>query len=364
MSNSTKGLIFIPDISGFTHFVKKVEIEHSRLIVQELLEILIDTNEMGLKVSEIEGDAILFYKFGEKPRLTEVYHQVESMFTAFHKNLMNYGSRRYCQCEACLLASDLTLKVITHYGEFTEYKVKNFRKLIGKDVIVAHELLKNDVDQHEYWLVTEGLFKKSEMQADTVSQMMWVSSRKTTNDGDIPFHYSQLGALKRKISIDPPKKPDLAAKSKVLSLSREYDTDLITLLHATADFTYRDQWMHQVKIVEVQNHFLPRIGMRCIMTLPNKKVTILAKHYIFSEHKIEFSEMEESTRHLSCYTLERLDDLRTRLTLNYYINDHIFSKFLFRLVKKRRLKSTIKKSLTNLQGLINKVGDSIRTKAQ
>jgi hypothetical protein len=54
-------------------------------------------------------------------------------------------------------AVDLTLKVITHYGEFTGYNVKNFNKLIGKDIIVAHQLLKNDIDQHEYWLVTEGL---------------------------------------------------------------------------------------------------------------------------------------------------------------------------------------------------------------
>jgi hypothetical protein len=41
----TRGLIFIPDISGFTRFVNEVEIEHSRLIIQELLEILVDAQE-------------------------------------------------------------------------------------------------------------------------------------------------------------------------------------------------------------------------------------------------------------------------------------------------------------------------------
>jgi hypothetical protein len=59
-----KGLLFIPDISGFTRFVTEMEIEHSRYIIQELLEVLIDSNELGLEVSEIEGDAILFYKLG------------------------------------------------------------------------------------------------------------------------------------------------------------------------------------------------------------------------------------------------------------------------------------------------------------
>ena len=42
-----KGLLFIPDISGFTRFVNETEIEHSRLIIQELLELLINANQIG-----------------------------------------------------------------------------------------------------------------------------------------------------------------------------------------------------------------------------------------------------------------------------------------------------------------------------
>src|SRR5262245_47073582 len=147
-----RGLLFIPDISGFTKFISKMEIEHSRLIIQELLEVLINANEIGLEVSEVEGDAILFYKFGECPDLSNMYKQVEKMFIEFHKRLLSYAYRRFCQCKACTSAIDLSLKVISHYGEFTGYQVKNFSKLIGKDVIVAHQLLKNDVEQHEYWL--------------------------------------------------------------------------------------------------------------------------------------------------------------------------------------------------------------------
>ena len=71
-----RGLLFIPDISGFTRFVNEVEIGHSRFIIQQLLDLLIKANEIGLEVSEIEGDAILFYKFGESPALKELYEQV------------------------------------------------------------------------------------------------------------------------------------------------------------------------------------------------------------------------------------------------------------------------------------------------
>ncbi|MEP6596181.1 MAG: hypothetical protein ABJA71_09540 [Ginsengibacter sp.] len=48
-----RGLLFIPDISGFTRFVNEVEIEHSRFIIQQLLEVLIKANDLGLEISEI-----------------------------------------------------------------------------------------------------------------------------------------------------------------------------------------------------------------------------------------------------------------------------------------------------------------------
>jgi hypothetical protein len=32
-----RGLLFIPDISGFSQFVNTVELEHSRFIIQQLL---------------------------------------------------------------------------------------------------------------------------------------------------------------------------------------------------------------------------------------------------------------------------------------------------------------------------------------
>ena len=157
-----RGLLFIPDISGFSKFVNEVEIEHSRFIIQQLLDLLINANDSGLEISEIEGDAILFYKFGEPEQLSALYNQVEKMFRAFHQYLVAYDNRKICQCKACISAVDLTLKVITHYGEFTPLNVQQFNKLIGKDVIVAHQLLKNVIPQHEYWLVTIDLDNQPE----------------------------------------------------------------------------------------------------------------------------------------------------------------------------------------------------------
>jgi hypothetical protein len=62
MTGSNSTLIFIPDISGFTDFVHRTEIKHSRHFIFELLEIIISRDQLGMQDSEIEGDAFLCYK--------------------------------------------------------------------------------------------------------------------------------------------------------------------------------------------------------------------------------------------------------------------------------------------------------------
>src|SRR6516164_2349063 len=104
------GFILIPDMSGFTEFVNSVELEHSRMVIKELLEVIIDSNDMNLQVSEIEGDAVLFYLQGERPNLETICSQVEKMFVSFHEYLQLRESRRTCPCNACVSAKNLTLK--------------------------------------------------------------------------------------------------------------------------------------------------------------------------------------------------------------------------------------------------------------
>lgn len=67
MTDTKPAFSFIPDMSGFTQFVTETEINHSRHIIQELLELLIDSNELKLELVEIEGDALFFCRFGLAP---------------------------------------------------------------------------------------------------------------------------------------------------------------------------------------------------------------------------------------------------------------------------------------------------------
>jgi len=148
-------LIFIPDISGFTRFVNQTEVSHGQHIIAELLEILIDSNELGLTLSEIEGDAVLFYKYQSVPGPEAVIKQAEKMFLNFHAHLKKYESQRICQCGACKTAFNLTLKIITHAGALDFMKIKDKKKPYGSDLILAHRLLKNNVVGKEYLLLSD-----------------------------------------------------------------------------------------------------------------------------------------------------------------------------------------------------------------
>src|SRR5689334_8961815 len=71
--------------------------------------------------------------------------------------LVSEETQRICQCGACSTAHDLTLKIVSHYGEITPSHIKDHVKLFGKDVITVHRLLKNDIAHHEYALFTQAL---------------------------------------------------------------------------------------------------------------------------------------------------------------------------------------------------------------
>jgi hypothetical protein len=143
-----KGLIFIPDISGFTNFVLTMPSELGATIIQDLLNAMINSNPLQMEVSEIEGDAILFYQMGEPHPLTELVKAFMQMQRAFNRKFDAY-KKQYN------LEADLSLKLIVHYGDIILYDIRGFKKLYGEAIIEAHLLLKNGNKSNDYILITE-----------------------------------------------------------------------------------------------------------------------------------------------------------------------------------------------------------------
>lgn len=197
--------ILLADISGFTDFVSGTALEHSSHIVNELLELLVESNKTDLTVSEIEGDAILFYRLGAAIDCDVLVNQCLDMFEAFHRRLKIIERDTICQCGACQTASGLGLKFIVHRGTVQEIKVAQFTKASGLDMIVAHRLLKNEVPAREYLLTTRQYLDV--FGGRLPCDLTWTASTQTYGDvGDIAVQYALLGDIKRQIPDPPPRK--------------------------------------------------------------------------------------------------------------------------------------------------------------
>jgi hypothetical protein len=347
-----RGLLFIPDISGFTRFVTEMEIGHSRNIIQQLLEVLIDANQLGLEISEVEGDAILFYRFGERPDMHGLYAQIERMFCDFHRHLRTYDQRRLCQCQACTSAIQLSLKIVTHYGEFTGYNVKQFSKLIGKDVIVAHQLLKNDIAEHEYWLATDDLLQGPPPKEP--AWMEWDTSAKHTETREIPFHYAQLGRLKDGLRPQPLPPLEVENAVRVLAVSREYDVDVKLLFYTAGHVEFRHHWQEGVKAIEEVAHFLPGIGTRHRWTMDDgtQRIMLTSTFAYDPEGRTVYGETDEQRTRSIHYIFEKLGDKRSRLTLELYQRKDPVKQFLFRLGERGRTQQQFERSLEKLGPLL------------
>jgi len=200
--------LFIPDISGFTEFVNETEISHSRHVISELLEIIIGADGLGMRVSEIEGDAVVFFMEDRTPDPRKVVDQARRTFEAFHTHLKRYERDRICPCGACRTTHRLSLKMVAHSGPIETLRVQEFEKPYGADVILAHRLLKNNVEDNEYLLVTAGVRAKTDDLPAWATLVPGMTTYETL--GQISYHHIPLGPLRAGV----PEPPDRVGPSK------------------------------------------------------------------------------------------------------------------------------------------------------
>jgi hypothetical protein len=236
-------LIFIPDISGFTRFVTKTEARHASHIISELIGVILESNQLGLAVSEIEGDAVLFYRLGRPPSVLEVIEQARRTFIEFHHFLKIIDRDRVCQCGACTTASGLSLKFVTHYGELDEVQIGDFLKLMGSDVILAHRLLKNDVPGHEYLLLSSA-YLDAQGEAVQPSQE-WVRlhrhAERIDEFGEVEMRYVPLDNLLDQVPEAPARRP-LTVPPGAVSLAAEIAAPVGLVHDYVTDFRKRSEW--------------------------------------------------------------------------------------------------------------------------
>jgi class 3 adenylate cyclase len=153
MSTVTQqGYFVIADISGYTSFVAKTELEHSHEILTELLQLLVEKFTPLMVISKLEGDAVFAYTAeGTFTRGDTLLEFLEATYVAFRDKQMSMRHKTTCTCAACQNIPALDLKFIAHCGEFIVQNIGNVRELVGSDVNLVHRLLKNHVSEATGW---------------------------------------------------------------------------------------------------------------------------------------------------------------------------------------------------------------------
>jgi hypothetical protein len=141
-----QGYLLLADITGYTLYLTRSELEHAQGTLTDLLELLIENTRPPLVVSQLEGDAVFSYGLHEGFVTAQTFvEMVEDTYVAFRRTIDLMVLNNTCLCNACANVSSLDLKFFVHHGSFALQQLGEREQLVGSDVNLIHRLLKNTV---------------------------------------------------------------------------------------------------------------------------------------------------------------------------------------------------------------------------
>jgi len=351
MSVEKDSIIFIPNISGFTEFVNKTEINHSQHIISELLEVLVDSNELEMEISEVEGDAIIFYKYQHMPSPNQLIRQTRKMFIRFHEHLKLYDSRRICQCGACSTATNLTLKFIVHAGPLGFTTVKNQKKPFGAALVLAHKLLKNEVTDNEYMLCTPSAFDGADVQS--ARKDLWASFRelKSTYEefGEVPYYVLPLAKLHAEISDPTPIEMPEKMPNPVTGELR-VQKPLLDTYELLSNFELKILWQKDIREFNFEKGRVNRVGTRHICVFESGQAEFQSVTNDFGKDKVVYGERLLSfplAKNLTFYFILEPDGEGTRIHTEIHYEKLPLIGWLFEPLVRRNLKKITQKFISS-----------------
>ncbi len=350
MTDSTQqeAFLFMPDISGFSKFVNETEIEHSTHIIRELLEIIINANEINLELMEIEGDAVFFYRFGKTPGIQEIIQQSKNIFKKFHGHLLKYESQRICQCGACRTAGSLTLKFIIHQGIAGSFRIGEHFKLMGKEIIILHRLLKNKVPENSYLLFTESLFTIFNDDYLKSKQLATTHYSEEFDDVLINYKYIPIDLWLQEIEPVDNGANDLPPHFfSALSVSKPIEAPAAEVFTYITNLSKRTQWMDRIKSVQIESNQLGTIH-NCILS-DNSVLRFRSNGYEHTCNDYSIRETDSDKNNFARqFSVKEVSSKKCVVKIQFLVPNKFFSKMMFTIFMKNRVSKEFRNTLETL----------------
>lgn len=154
------GFLLIADITGYTMFLTRSELEHAQGILDALFKSIFAEINPPIILSNLQGDAALTYLPDVNlPQRQFPLDAIERIYCSFSHALGAMSVNTTCTCNACRNMSQLDLKFFLHHGAYATQEMAGRTELQGAEVIRLHRLMKNSVTAETgikaYALVTE-----------------------------------------------------------------------------------------------------------------------------------------------------------------------------------------------------------------
>ena len=283
----TNATILIPDISGFTEFMTTTELAHSSFAINILIDAMINAVGEEYEVSEIEGDAVLLIRKGAAPSQKELMDICLKIFNAFHYQRMWLQQYAVCPCGACRAITHLALKFVVHHGPLAEIKVGRFTKQSGTEMIVAHRLLKNNINNNEYLLVTEKLLQQQVADATSIEMEWNSSSEEYPSIGKIDFRFALLDNARKQVPEPPIPATYQADDTSYFEMPIE--ADYLDVYMVMMNIPGRSEWLQGLRKVE-QDQPMVFIGSVHVCSFDEYEATVSPMRMSISEDAILFAE--------------------------------------------------------------------------
>ena len=168
-----KGYFVLTDISGYTEFLTRSELDHAQDALQNLFDVQLAQIKYPFVISGFRGDAIFMYvpgtNFCEPQSFLDALENLYFVFADTRRQMIHNTT---CTCRACQNIFKLDLKMVVHYGEYAVQKLGEREELLGADVIVPHRMLKNHVIE-KTGIESYALFSEAAVEASNLLQLAY-----------------------------------------------------------------------------------------------------------------------------------------------------------------------------------------------
>jgi uncharacterized protein YndB with AHSA1/START domain len=186
-----RGCFVIADISGYTGYVVESPLEHAEDVLTDVTALVAEHLGRVLSLNKQEGDAIFGYALEGALDGAMLLDTIEECYFCFRNRLAGIQRATSCDCKACAKLPELDLKVVVHAGDLIRRPLAGGEELTGSAVIVAHRLLKNEVEGKGYALLTA--VAVAELELDPARLELRPHAESYEDVGEVPSWVADLG---------------------------------------------------------------------------------------------------------------------------------------------------------------------------